>query len=87
MEILPAEISSTIRIPSQTVEFLGGIHKKPIRVLLDSRSTGNYISDNIAHSFNLIVKQEEGYEKVTLTDGSKLQVKEYVFLSIGVWWL
>ena len=56
------EISSTKRIPSQTIELLGWIHRRPIRVLLDSGSTGNYISDHVACLFNLIVQLKEGSE-------------------------
>ena len=71
VEATPVEVSSTERIPSQTIELLGMIHRRPIRVLLDSGSTGNYISDHVAQSFNLIVKSEEGTEQLTLADGSK----------------
>ena len=48
VEATSAEVSSTERIPSQTIELSGMIHRRPIRVLLDSGSTGNYISDNVA---------------------------------------
>ena len=53
VEATPAEVSSTERIPSQTIELSGMIHRRPIRVLLDGGSTGNYISDHVAQSFNL----------------------------------
>ena len=67
------EVSSTERIPSQTIELSGMIHRRPLRVLLDSGSTGNYISDQVAQSFNLMVQSEEGTEQLTLADGSKVQ--------------
>ena len=73
MEFVPIEISSTIRIPSQTIELLGRIHKKPILVLLDRGLTGNYISDQIAQDFDLIVTKETGCEQLTLKDRSKVQ--------------
>ena len=47
VEATPAEVSSTKRIPSQTIELLGMIHRRPIRVLLDSGSTNNYISNHV----------------------------------------
>ena len=78
VEATPAEVSSTERIPSQTIELSGMIHRRPIRVLLDSGSTGNYISDQVARSFNLIVRAEEGTEQLTLADGSKVQAQGYV---------
>ena len=62
MEATPVEVSFIERIPSQTIELSGMIHRRPIRVLLDSGSTGNYIRDHVAHSFNLIVQSEEGTE-------------------------
>ena len=78
VEATPVEVSSTERIPSQTIELSGMIHRRPIRVLLDSGSTGNYISDQVARSFNLIVQAEEGTEQLTLADGSKVQAQGYV---------
>ena len=48
VESVPAEISSIVRISSQTIECSGRSHKKPIHVFLDSGSAGNYISDKIA---------------------------------------
>ena len=72
VESMPVEVSSTERIPSQTIELSSMIHRRPIRVLLDSGSTGNYIRDHVAQSFNLIVQSEEGTEQLTLADGSKV---------------
>ena len=72
VEATPAEVNSTERISSQTIELSGMIHRRPIRVLLDSGSTGNYISDQVAQSFNLMVQSEERSEQLTLADGSKV---------------
>ena len=55
VEFVPTEISSTIRIPSQTIELSSPMHKNPICLLLDSGSIGNYISDQIVQDFDLIV--------------------------------
>ena len=73
VEFVLAEISSTIRIASPTIELSGRTHKKPIRVLLDSGSIYNCISDHIAQAFDLNVDKEEGYEQLILADGSKVQ--------------
>ena len=83
MEATPAEVSSTERVSSQTIELSGIIHRRPIRVLLDSGSTGNYINDQVARSFNLIVRVEEGTKQLTLADGSKVQAQGYV--SFRLW--
>ena len=60
VDATPMEISSTKIISSQAFELSGWICKRPIRVLLDSRSIGNYISDREARSFNLTIQPEEG---------------------------
>ena len=78
MEATPTEVSSTERISSQTIELSGKIHWRPIRVLLDSGSTGNYISDQVGHSFDLIVQSEEGSEQMALGDESRVQAQGYV---------
>ena len=69
------EISSTERISSQTIELSSRIHRRVVKVLLDRGSTGNYISDQVAHSFDLIVQAREGGERLTLADGSKVQTQ------------
>ena len=43
VEATPMEVSFTERFTSQTIELLGRLHRRPIRVLLDSGSIGNYI--------------------------------------------
>ena len=62
VEAISVEVSSTKRIPSQTIELSSMVHRRPIRVLLDSGSIGNYMSDHVAQSLNLIVQSEEGTE-------------------------
>ena len=63
MEATPTEISSTERILLQTIELLGMIHRRPIRVLLGIADLPEiYISDDVAQSFHLIIQSEEGTE-------------------------
>ena len=78
VESIPAEISSTVRIPSQTIDLSGRSHKIPIYVLLYSGSTGNCVSDIIAQYVDLIIQPKEGYEQMILADGSKVQAQGYV---------
>ena len=56
------EVSSFERISSQTIELSGWVCRRPIRVLLDSESTSNYISDRDARLFDLIIQSEEANE-------------------------
>ena len=78
IEFIPAKISSIVGILSQTIELSSRIHKKPICVVLGSGLIGQYIGDYIAQLFDIVVNEEEGYEQLTLVDGSKVQVQEYV---------
>ena len=78
VEATPTEVSSTKRIHLQTIELLGMIHRRPIKILLDIGSTGNYISKKIAQSFNFIIQAEEQSEQLTLADGCKVQSHGYV---------
>lgn len=67
----PARITSAIRIPGQTIELSGRIRKKPVRVLLDSGSIGKYTSNHIVQVLDMRVVAEEGFERLTLADGSE----------------
>ena len=78
VEATTAKVGSTKTISSQTIELSDWIHKRSIRVLLDSGSIGNYISNQEAHSLDLIVQKEEGSKQLSLADGSKVQAKGYV---------
>ena len=69
----PRKSAPLKKIAPQTIELSGMIHKRPIRVLLDSGSTDNYSSDRVGLSFDLIIHAEEGAEQLTLADGSKVQ--------------
>ena len=74
-KIAPVEIISTVIIPSPKIELLGWIRRRHIRVLWDSESTGNYISDHVAHSFNIIIAVEEGNDQLTLANGERCKRK------------
>ena len=76
VETIPVEVSSIERIPSQTIELSDMIHRRPIRVLLDSGSIGNYISDHVAQSFNLIVQSERELRSCPWQMGQKYRRKD-----------
>ena len=46
--------------------------------MLGSGFTSNYIIDQVARSFDLIIQLEEGSEQLTLVDGSKVQALGYI---------
>lgn len=55
-------LSSMVRTPHGIIELSGRTHKTLVKVLVDSRSTSNYISDQIVWNFGLNVKKEEDDE-------------------------
>ena len=54
------------------LELAGRVQKYPTRVLLDSGSTGNFISMQFMAAMGLKVQPDLEWEEVTLADGSKL---------------
>ena len=54
------------------IELAGRIRGEKVAVLLDSGSTGNFVSDDLVHSLNMEVIQETPEDELTLADGSKL---------------
>ena len=84
MEATLAEVSSIKRITSQTIELLGRIYRRPIRVSLDSGYSCNSISDQVARSYDLVVQSEEGSEQLTLAGWIKSAGTRICLLLIAV---
>ena len=55
-------ISSAVQIRGSVLELASRIKGTPVRVLLDSGATGNFISDKIVDELRLKVDREEGGE-------------------------
>ena len=70
-----AGISSAVRIHGHVLELAGRVQKYPTRVLLDSGSTGNFISTQFVAAVGLRVQPDPEWEEVTLADGSKLRTE------------
>ena len=68
-------ISSAVRIHGNVLELAGRVQKCPTRVLLDSGSTGNFISTQFVAAVGLKVQPDPEWEEVTLADGSKLRTE------------
>jgi len=69
------DISSAVRIHGNVMELAGRVRGFSTRVLLDSGSTGNFISTHFVTAVGLQVQPDPEWEEVTLADGSKLRTE------------
>ena len=77
-----ARINSAVPIHGHVLELAGRVQKYPTRVLLDSRSTGNFISTQFVAAVGLRVQPDPEWEEVTLADGSKLRTEGRVHFTL-----
>jgi hypothetical protein len=68
-------VSSAFRIHGNVIELAGRVQKSPTRVLLDSGSTGNFVSSQFVAAVGLRVQPDPEWEEISLADGSKLKTE------------
>ena len=66
-------MNSTSRTPRRTLELVGGIGKKPVRMLIDLDVTGNYISDQEWGTRRIKIEKEQGGKELMMADGSSVK--------------
>ena len=71
-------ISSAVRIQGSVLELAGRVKRRPIKVLIDSGATGNFVSDQVVTALRLKVRPESQFEELTLADGSMVKATGYV---------
>ena len=67
-----------VRIWGTVIALAGKSPRERLRVLIDSGSTGNYLSAWCQTALELEVKPEEDFERLTLADGSEVHAQGYV---------
>ena len=67
-ELQRARISSVVRLRGAVVELRARVRGGQLRCLVDSGSTGNFISDRCLTALNIPVVPEDEHEKLTLAD-------------------
>ena len=72
-----AGISSVVRLWGAVVELRARIRGGQLHSLVDSGSTGNYISDQCLATLNVPVVPEDEHENLMLADGSVVQAQGY----------
>ena len=66
-------ISSAVRIRGSVIELSGQIKHQPVKVLIDSGATGNFITDGLVTAWELPTELEEDHQELKLADGSTAQ--------------
>ena len=60
------------------IELSNLMKKHPVKMLLDSRATRNFISDAMATALKLQVQEDEEFYELTLADGTVVTTAGYV---------
>ena len=76
-ELQRVGISSVVRLRGTVVELRARVRGGQLRSLVDSGSTGNYISDRCLAALNIPVVPEDEHENLMLADGSVVQAQGY----------
>ena len=72
------DIVSAVRIRGRVLELASTVQKRPVKMLIDSGATGNFISDAMVTALKLQVQEEEDCHEVTLADGTDVSTAGYV---------
>ena len=76
-ELQRAGINSVVRLKGAVVELRVRVRGASLHCLVDSGSTGNYISDRCLAALNIPVVPKDEHENLTLVDGSVVQAQGY----------
>ena len=57
----------------RTLELAGRIGKRPVRMLIDSGATGNYISAQECIARRIKIEKEQEGKELTMVDGSRVK--------------
>ena len=72
------DIVSAIRLRGRVLELSSTVQKRPVKMLIDSGATGNFVSDAMVTALKLQVQQDEDDDEVTLADGTVVSTAGYV---------
>ena len=75
-------VTGTVRTHRRTLELAGRVGQKKWGILIDSGSTGNFISAQVCTASRLKVEEDPDPEELTLADGSRSQTEGRVHLKI-----
>ena len=75
---------ASVRVPGQLIKLSGVVNKCKAVVMVDSGSTGDFISEQFVHKYKLVSRCYEKVKKVWLADGKEHTITSYVDTSIRI---
>ena len=66
-------MDSISKTPRRTLELAGRIGKRPVRMLINSGATGNYVSAQECVARGIKIEKEKNGKELTMADGSKVK--------------
>ena len=72
------EIVSAVWLHKSRIELSNRVKERPVKVLLDLGTTGNFISDAMATALKLKVTSDVDFQDLMLPDGSQVWAAGYV---------
>ena len=76
------DMDSSSKTLRRTLELAGRIGKRPVRMLIDSGTTGNYVSAQECIARKIKIEKEKNGKELTMADGSKVKTIGRVRLSV-----
>ena len=64
------------------IELAGQVNRQPVKVLVDSGATGNFITDDLVDTWQLPIELETQHQNLKLADGSTVKAAERVQFSL-----
>ena len=75
-------MDSSSKTPRRTLELAGRIVKRPVCMLIDSGTTGNYVSVQECATRKIKIEKEKNGKELTMADGSKVKTIDLVRLNV-----
>ena len=75
-------ISALVQTRGKVIELVGKICRRPVSMLIDSGSTGNYVSAQTCTMLGIHIEEEPTNEELQLADGSPVTTQGRVKLQI-----
>ena len=75
-------ISAPTRTLGKAIELAGKICKRPVSMVIDSKSTSNYVSAQTCTMLGIHIEEEPTNEELQLADGSPVMTQRGVKLQI-----
>ena len=72
------DIVSDVHLRGRVLELSSSVQKRPMKMLVDSGATGNFVLDAMVTALGLLVREEEDFHELTLADGTVVPTARWV---------